>query len=34
MTDYTLPPDQSPFAVHDVCDVTGKEALATDYYYL
>ncbi len=33
MTDYTLLPDQSSFAVHDVCDATGKEALATDYYY-
>ncbi len=33
MTDYTLLPDQSLFAVHDVCDITGKEALVTDYYY-
>ncbi len=33
MTDYTLLPDQSLFAVHDVRDVTGKEALATDFYY-
>ncbi len=31
MTDYTSLPDQ--FAVHDVCEVTSKEALATDCYY-
>ncbi len=33
MTDYTLLPDQSLFAVHDVRYVNGKKALATDYYY-
>ncbi len=33
MTDYTLLPDQSLFAVHDVRDITGKEALTADYYY-
>ncbi len=32
MTDYTLLPDQSSFAVHDVYEVTGKEVLATDNY--
>ncbi len=32
MTDYTLLPDQLLLAVHNVCEVTGKEALATDYY--
>ncbi len=32
MTINTLLPDQSLFALH-VCDVTGREALATDYYY-
>ncbi len=31
MPHYTLLCDQSSFAVHDVCDVTGKEALTTDY---
>ncbi len=25
--DYTLLPDQLSFAVYEVCDVTGKEAL-------
>ncbi len=30
-TDYTLLPDQSSFAVHNVPDVSDKEALATDY---
>ncbi len=25
--------DQSSFAAQDMCDVTSKEALATDYYY-
>ncbi len=34
MTDYTLLPDQSLFPVHDVHEVTGQEALATDYYSL
>ncbi len=29
MTDYTL----QSFAVHDMYDLTGREALATDYYY-
>ncbi len=33
MTDYMLLPNQSLFAVHNMHDVTGKEALATDYYY-
>ncbi len=33
MTDHTLLPDQSLFAIHDVRDVTRKEALATNYYY-
>ncbi len=33
MTDDTLLPDRSSFTVHDMRDVTGKEALATDYYY-
>ncbi len=32
MTDYMLLPDKSSIAVHDVRDVTGKEALTTDYY--
>ncbi len=32
MTDYTMLPDQSAFAVV-ACDVTDREALATDYYY-
>ncbi len=34
MTDDMLLSDQSSFASHDVnvCDVTDKEALATDYY--
>ncbi len=32
MTDMLLP-DQSSFAVHDMHDVTSKEALATDCYY-
>ncbi len=32
MTDYTLLPDQSSFAVHVRHDVTGKEALTTYYY--
>ncbi len=32
MTDDTLPSDESSFAVHDVHDVTGKEALVTDCY--
>ncbi len=32
MTDYMFLPDQSAFAVfHDMGDVTGKEALATDF---
>ncbi len=31
MTDYTLLPEQSSFAVHDVHDITSKEALTTDY---
>ncbi len=30
MSDYMLLPSQSLFAVHNVCDVTSKEALATD----
>ncbi len=29
VTDYTLLPDQSSFAVHNVCDVIRREALAT-----
>ncbi len=29
--DYTLLSDQSSFAVHDVRDITSKEALATDH---
>ncbi len=29
MIDYTLLPDQSLFAFHDVHDITGKEVLAT-----
>ncbi len=33
MTDYTLLPDQSSFAVHDVRDVTSKKGLAADYSY-
>ncbi len=33
MIDYTLLPDQSTFAVHDVSIVTDKEALAADSYY-
>ncbi len=33
MTDYKLLPDRSSFAVHDMRDVTDKEALTTDYYY-
>ncbi len=33
MTDYMLLPNQSSFAVHDVHDITNKEAPATDYYY-
>ncbi len=33
MTDYTLLPDQSSMAVHNVRDVTSKEALTTDYYW-
>ncbi len=33
LTDYTWLPNQSSFAVHSVRYVTGKEALATDYYY-
>ncbi len=33
MTDYTLLPNRSSFAVHNLCDATGKEALANDYYY-
>ncbi len=32
-TDFTLLPDQSLFAIREVCDVTGKEVLATDYYH-
>ncbi len=33
MTNYMLLPDQSLFAVHDVRDITGKEALTTDNHY-
>ncbi len=32
MTEYTLLPDQSLFGVK-MYDITGKEALSTDYYY-
>ncbi len=34
VTDYTLLPNQSSFAFNDVCDVTRKEVLATDYDYV
>ncbi len=33
MTDFTLLLDKSSFAVHNMHDITGKEALTTDYYY-
>ncbi len=31
--DNMLLPDQSSLAIHDVRDVTSKEAFATDCYY-
>ncbi len=33
MTDFRLLSDQSSFVIDGVCDITGKEAHATDYYY-